>query len=332
MIRAMLLAVLAMAVVLPAQAQDMTLRELKIYESNSTLTPKDQRRYVSVLPSSSTRFVYWEMTVQNHLYNVRDHSHTVVARWYNDAGAQIGQTQQTFLVQSAWSSAWVAHGHGSNQPGGWQPGRYRVDILVDGKVYTRRTFLIYDDTKIDPENQSFQVTRLRLYEGGFQPPAPAERQYSTRFNQGATRYIYAEISGRNLLYQQRNQYPIVIVKFFKQDGAYAGLLIINKAIVRSSWRSALLTSGWGSRTGGTWAPGSYRAEIWLGNTRKVAQTDFAVVAGEAPPDTPPAPDTKPENQPDPTPREPGVSPKDTHPPGQRRSPNTSKDLDELEKL
>ncbi|MEQ8699358.1 MAG: hypothetical protein RLT05_22730 [Bauldia litoralis] len=331
MIRMVLLAVLAAVLAVPAQAQkqDMTLLSMKIYESDSTLTPKDQRRYVSLLPKSSTRFVYWEMTVRNHLYNVREHSHSVVARWYNAANVKIGETRQVFKVQAGWSNAWVAHGRGSNQPGLWAPGRYRVDILVDGVVFTRRNFLIYDDAKVDPENQSFEVTRVRLYEGGFQPPPPAERQYTTRFNKATTRYIYAEIAGRNLFYQQRDQYPIVIVRFFKADGAYAGELIVNKAIVRSSWRSALLTSGWGTRAGNSWKPGTYRAEVWLGDTKKVGQTQFTVYAGDAPPGTP---DPNPENRPEPRTTPPEDNPTDRPPVAPKTAPTPPKDLDQLEKL
>lgn len=318
MIRAILLVALSAAIVLPAHAREMNLRMLQFYESGFKPASKNQRRYVSLLPRSSTRYVYWEMTVRNHLYNVRDHTHTVVARWYRSNGTRIGQTTQTFRVQSRWYNAWASHGWGFRQPGRWRPGKYRVDILVDGKIYTRRHFLIYDDAVFDPNNQQFAFTRVRLFEGGFRPAPAAQRRYLTSFDRSTTRYIYAEVAGRNLAYGQRSFYPIVLVRFFKDDGAYAGEIILNRAIVRSTWRSALLAGGWGASTPNTWAAGRYKVEVWTSNTRKVGETRFVVHTGNQPANRNPQDDQKgPEGMTDPDKKTPDTKPPEDKPQAKR---------------
>jgi hypothetical protein len=332
MIRALLTAVVSAAILLPAaaQAQDMDLRLIHFYESGYKATPKAQRRYISLLPKSSTRFVYWELVVRNNLYQVRDHSHTVVARWYRPNGSLLSTSRHTFRVRSIWSTAWYSAGKGYRTPGRWQLGKYRVDILVDGQLYARRHFLIYDDGTVDPDNPQFAFTGMRFFEGGYRPMPAAQRQYTTRFNRAATRYVYVEVAGRNLLYGQRDHYPLLEIRFFRQDGAYAGAIILNRAIVRSGWKTALLAAGWGARTPNNWAAGRYRAEVWLGNDQKAGEARIVVYSG-APPNHNNGREpegTKPEDKPQ-TDRLPTQPPKANPPP---KTPSKPKDIEELEKL
>lgn len=349
MIRAILMAVLTAAAAIPAHAQDMELRMLHFYESGFHPAAKAQRRYVSILPKSSTRFVYWEMTVRNKLYNVRDQSHTVVALWYRPDGTRFGRTRQTFNIRAGWASAWVSHGWGYRTPGRWKPGKYRVDIVVDGRVYVRRNFLIYDDAKIDPDAGHFAYQSVRLFESPGKAVPVSQRHYATSFNRATTRYVFAEVRGRNLLYRKRDFYPIVILRYFKDNGAYAGEMIVHRAIVRASWRDALIAGGWGWNTPGHWPAGRYRVEVWLSNDRKVGETTFTIRTGlpTTPPMTPNNDITGPEgskpgnrpqtnNLPKRTPRnrQPGSVPR-TPPPGTvtpKPPTKKSRDVQELEKL
>ncbi len=336
MIRAILIAVVSAAAVLPAtaQARDIDLRLIHFYESGYQPAAKGQRRYVSLLPRSSTRFVYWEITVHNKLYQVRDHTYTVVARWYRPNGSLLGTSQQNFLVRSGWSNAWISHGKGYRTPGRWAPGKYKVDILVDGSLFARRQFLIYDDARVNPDNPRFTFTRVRLFEGASRPPPAAQRQYTTRFDRATTRYIYVEVTGRNLNYGNGDFYPMFEFRFFKANGAYNGAVILDRAVVRSSWRTALLAAGWGARVPNNWAVGSYRVEVWQGTERKVGEAHFTVYSGAPPSDDDNQPDTVPPDTKPPGDRLPAQPPKATPPPATPapKAPDKPKDLEELEKL
>ena len=116
---------------------------------------------------------------------------------------------------------------------------------------------------------------VKFFEGPINPAPREERQYKNQFPKSTTRYVYYEVLAENLLYRNRTHKPLLIGRYYKPDGTFFGEARLDKVEVLTDWDDAELWSGWGWDKPGNWSVGTYRVEIWFGNT-KVAEERFTI--------------------------------------------------------
>jgi hypothetical protein len=115
---------------------------------------------------------------------------------------------------------------------------------------------------------------MKFFESGYDLPALEQRIYATRFTQSSSRYIRCEVNFRNPLYNIRDQYVTLTLKYYGPDGVLKGSP--NASInVKSEWDSPWIATGWGWKDPGNWSSGTYKVEALLDGIY-VSQSSFTI--------------------------------------------------------
>jgi len=109
----------------------------------------------------------------------------------------------------------------------------------------------------------------------FEPSAPGSEKYSsTSFPKSTTTYVYARVEFKNDLYNVQNQTYRFTYKFYDQNNRLMTAFDAD-FLVQKDWEYAYHYGSWGFTNAGLWDVGSYRAELWLGNT-KIGDAKFNI--------------------------------------------------------
>jgi len=264
------LIILCLIAILPAPlfAQDFTFKAIRFFEGGYNPPEESQRVYIAQFPKNTTRYVWCRIEVENRLYNVREHIHKVIWRYYNADGTLRGEMGADFRIKPEWETAWIPHGWGADQPGTWPVGTYRAEVWIDGKKIAQDSFKIYDDLA------ALEFEFVKFFEGPFIAPPESQRELKTQFPKSTTRYIFFSIGVKNLLYKNRGHKPVVVGRYYNPDGSFRGEGNVNVDIP-PDWENADLWSGWGWEKPGNWPAGTYRVEILFGNV-KVGEGSFSI--------------------------------------------------------
>jgi len=275
-----LLIILCLIAILPAPlfAEDFTFKTMRFFEGGYNVPEESQRKFVVQFPKSTTRYVWCQIDVENRLYNVREHIHKVIWRYYNPDGTLRGEMFGDFQIKPEWYTAWIPHGWGADQPGSWPVGTYRAEVWIDSQKIAQDLFTIYDDRPLtSPPVTSEEKTYLQFQSVKFfesDRTMPPQRQYGTDFPKSTTRYVNFLVEAKNLLYKNRVHKPLVFGKYYNPDGSLRGEAKVNVDI-QPDWENAELWNAWGWENPGKWPVGTYRVEIWFGSA-KVGEGTFRI--------------------------------------------------------
>lgn len=118
---------------------------IRCFEAGRRPPEKEQRAYQTTFDHGSTRYVWCEVEVRNHLHDVREHSHRIAWKYYDEKSLLLGEIDADFTVLKEWTRAWHQSGWGWPDAGQWTPGRYRVEVFIDGKKVGEKKFVIVQD-------------------------------------------------------------------------------------------------------------------------------------------------------------------------------------------
>ncbi|MDX2134714.1 MAG: AAA family ATPase [Saprospiraceae bacterium] len=238
-------------------------RELKAYASTEWLAD-NKKKYRQVFDRHETTYVYAELSFFNKLFDVEDWEVTVELRCYalKKQRREVCALQFTRKVNKYDPVSFIREGWGNKQEGlFWKKGGYCWDAYIEGEKVATKYFYIEDAgrpvTKYD--NPLCQITSLRMYEGPYDDPPEFERTYMRRFPGEEARYIYAEVSLKNLMPSKAWQCELFI-KFYNDARELKGQVIrLNR--VEKGDEVIKITAGWGSNVKGSWRIDRYTAEI-----------------------------------------------------------------------
>lgn len=252
---------------------EINVGSLLFFEGGIEIPDEEERLYQTKFNIEKTRFVYGQVTLHYPLFK---ESRTVVLEYlyYSPDGQILEKNQSEPLELLAGTSA-NSHTfrNGVEKFKSWVPGKYRVDILLDGKVIASDSFVIVN-SKEDFFNK-LQVDSVLLFESEFDDvPEINERVYNTKFMQINTRCIYWEI---NLSHPKSRKNKPAILEYIVYD-PYGGILgkdqfedVLAKKTTFSSF-----FMGWGFEGPGRWLCGIFRIEIFL-NGILINETDFEII-------------------------------------------------------
>lgn len=110
---------------------------LSFFEKGQDLIPKNARQYKSRFPKATTRFIAWELNLE-YPEQERDVPFDIVGVYYLDGQRFLTKTWHTYLSRG-WTSSWHSQSIGAATPGALEPGKYKLELFVDGgKVATGR--------------------------------------------------------------------------------------------------------------------------------------------------------------------------------------------------
>lgn len=145
--------------------EELTLKQLQFYEGPDLFQERDQRKYYDSFARSTARYIFCEVEALNLLYGKALHNHKVVWEYYNPDGSLRGRISDDWNVQPEWYTTWVQRGWGWDSPGNWPAGTYTVRVLVDGLLFAKGRFIIYEDRPVF-QFINTTTTTLTLYVDG----------------------------------------------------------------------------------------------------------------------------------------------------------------------
>lgn len=238
-------------------------RDLKIYASTEWLAD-NKKKYRQVFDRVETTYIYAELSFNNKFFDIEDWEVNVELRCYlvKKQRKEICVLPFRRKVSKYDPVGYIREGWGNKQEGVfWKKGSYLWEAWIEGEKVAAKYFYVEDAgrpfTKAD--NPYCQISMLRTYEGPYDDTPEFERRYLRRFNGEDTRYIYAEVSLKNLLPSKQWQCELFI-KFYNDARELKGQVVRMHRVEKGD-QGMKITAGWGSNVKGSWRGDRYTAEI-----------------------------------------------------------------------
>jgi hypothetical protein len=123
------------------QAIDAKVTAVRFFESGFDSPPPEQRVYRDRFPRSGTRYIDWELMLTFPKAPKRI-DFAIRHVWVRPDGSRENDQTLSAYIDAGWSSSQHTQGWGRAEGGIWQPGTYRVDFYVDGRIVASGTFSI----------------------------------------------------------------------------------------------------------------------------------------------------------------------------------------------
>lgn len=238
-------------------------RELKVYASTEWLAD-NKKKYRQVFDRYETTYIYAELSFYNKMFDTSDWEIEVELKCYSMKKGKKELCSLPFhrKVSKFDNIVFIREGWGNkNQGAFWKKGTYYWEALIQGETVATKYFYIEDagkDAVLD-ENPYIEVQSLRLYEGPYDDVPESDRVFYHQFSSEETRYIYAEITLKNLHFTKAWQCEL-FTKFYNDARELKGQIIRLQRIEKKD-EIIKITAGWGSNVKGSWRQDRYSAEI-----------------------------------------------------------------------
>ncbi|RMF28729.1 MAG: AAA family ATPase, partial [Bacteroidetes bacterium] len=238
-------------------------RALKVYSSTEWLAD-NRKKYRQVFDRERVSYIYAELSFYNKLFDIQDWEVNVELRCYAIRNGR--RCLCTLPLRQKVSKfdhiKFIREGWGHKTEGTfWKPGTYCWEAWIEGEKVASKFFYI-EETEFDdvfgPE-EMLEVGGLKLYEGPYDDLPEEDRLFYRRFKADATRYIYAQITLRNMV-DVRDWQCELFVKFFNEARELKGQ-VVRLQKIRKDEELLTLSAGWGSNTPGSWREGKYTCEV-----------------------------------------------------------------------
>lgn len=256
-----------------------TVSQLNFYEGGYDGVAREKRQYNSSFSSSNSRYIYWELNL-DHPAPGRRIDFTVDAVWTAPDGSEFArQTLNSYLLET-WSSSYHQIGRGWREPGNWNPGTYRVDLMVGGEKVASGSFVMTGGDGETIITSAYQIPSLRgrvtsfdFFEGGFDAIPKQQRSYGVQFSKSSARAIWWELNLEHADPGRQIDFVIEAV-YYRPDGSVLARQTNNTSI-HAGWTTSFHSLGWGWQEPGNWSPGIYRVELSV-NGKHVASGTFEI--------------------------------------------------------
>ena len=272
-------------------------KELKVYNSTEYLW-ENVKKYRQVFDRFETAYIYTELSLFNKNFDVQDWSLRVDLKCFsieNQVRTEMCNLTIEKEVSKFDSLIFLREGWGNQKSGTfWKRGTYFWEAYIDGEKIGSKYFYVIEphDNTPDPLEDDWEIKEsvekyiepisARLYEGPYDDVTEDDRVYLKEFAVKETRYIYLELTFRNL--QPEEEWHLeLFTKFHNQARELKGQ-VVRLHHVRKDQEIIKITAGWGAATPNLWRSNNYTADIVFLN-RLIATIPF-VVDDEAVPGNP----------------------------------------------
>jgi hypothetical protein len=236
------------------------------------MPPASDRLFAERFSAATARFVYFQLQLA-HTPPGRELSVTIDCTYWAPDNTKFYESHPEITVRPEWRNSHYAHGSGWSERGRWKPGRYQVECEREGRLLASSSFEMVAPSFGRIPALDGEVTGLRFFESGRTIPPVAARDYRTRFEASAARYLNFEVSvahqaaGRDITVPLQCEYL--------REGKRLALVETRPVVPASRQGSSLLSSGWGRETPGFWTPGSVTV-ICRHAGREIGRASFEV--------------------------------------------------------
>lgn len=258
-------------------------KELKVYNSTEYLW-ENLKKYRQVFDRDETSYIYAELSLYNKQFDLEDWQIQVNLKCFHLKGKK--KTEICHLtvdkeVSKFDAIVYLREGWGNQKLSSfWKRGTYCWEAYIDGKRVGSKYFYIIEqsgssaDEDFGELNSNYlELQTVRLYEGPHDDTIKDERRYLKSFSRKETRYIYLELTLRNLQPHQLWHLEL-FAKFHNQAKELKGQ-VVRLLEVNPGQETVQLNMGWGSTAPNLWREDDYTADIVFMD-RLLATVPFSV--------------------------------------------------------
>lgn len=272
-----------------AQIKPFKFKELKIYNSTEYLW-ENVKKYRQVFDRHETAYIYTELSLYNKSFDVEDWSLTVDLKCFSSEDGQKKEICNLTIdkeVSKFDNVIYLREGWGNQKNGTfWKKGTYFWEAYIDGqKIGSKYFYIIEHSDGEDEDNLSLdwlekestekylELKSVRLYEGPYDDVLEDDRVYLKEFAIKETRYIYVELTFKNL--QLKDEWHLELFTRFHNRSRELKGQIIRLQHVKEAQETIKITAGWGAANPNLWRRDAYTADI-IFLDRLVASIPFIV--------------------------------------------------------
>jgi len=243
-------------------SNDFKFKDLKVYASTEWLADGN-KKYRKVFENVDTAYLYVELSFHNKHFDEKAWNASIRLKCYKlgDGGREelCNLTLEKRVLPDE-PVAYIREGWGHDEPGHfWKRGDYLWEAYIDEELVGNTYFYVEDGGPVtDDMNPYFEISSIRLYEGGNAGVENEERVYLKQFMSDETRYIWTEITFENL--QDRSWFCELSFNFYNDARQLKGRTTELRQVKHTEAEVTFIT-GWGSDTKGTWYEDKYTLEI-----------------------------------------------------------------------
>ena len=245
----------------PAQALNVKIEQIRFFNTQSWDYTREKRSYATRFPQQSSRNIICEVSVRKLRWQPT-RVYSLTCCYYRPDGSLLN-APGVFLV-NPWYEKRFSHPIEPTWTGGWIPGVYTVQVLLDDMEVAKSTFTIEPPVlppppPPPPPAEVLQQPSVQFYAsetGRFQTES---HRYSIRFPQQSTRWVICELTVRNRLYRKHDRTYHLTAQCYTAEGK----------LLWEDRRNWLITSqeqepsiSWGLQAG-QWTVGIYRVDILI---------------------------------------------------------------------
>ena len=245
----------------PAQALNVKIEQIRFFNTQSWDYTREKRSYATRFPQQSSRNIICEVSVRKLRWQPT-RVYSLTCCYYRPDGSLLN-APGVFLV-NPWYEKRFSHPIEPTWTGGWIPGVYTVQVLLDDMEVAKSTFTIEPPVlppppPPPPPAEVLQQPSVQFYAsetGRFQTES---HRYSIRFPQQSTRWVICELTVRNRLYRKHDRTYHLTAQCYTAEGK----------LLWEDRRNWLITSqeqepsiSWGLQAG-QWTVGICRVDILI---------------------------------------------------------------------
>ncbi len=238
-------------------------RDLKVYASTEYLAG-NQKKYRQVFNRLETAYIYAELSLYNKFFDAEDWLITGELRCYamKRGRRKVCSIQINKKISKYDNVVYIREGWGNKAQGVfWKKGTYCWEFWMEGEKLASKYFYVEDPGKnaLTQENNFFELAAVKLYEGPYDDVEEEERAYLKKFSSEETRYVYLELTLRNLVMVRSWQCELIF-KFYNNAKELKGQVVRLQRIDKNT-EYTKVTAGWGSNVKGSWRKDKYSVEV-----------------------------------------------------------------------
>ncbi|MBC6995323.1 AAA family ATPase [Neolewinella lacunae] len=273
-------------------------KELKVYNSTEYLW-ENVKKYRQVFDRNETAYIYTELSLYNKNFDLADWSLRVDLKCFK-VEEKSKTDICTLTIEREISKfdhvVYLREGWGNQKKGTfWKQGTYYWEAYLDGKKLGSKYFYVIEATDEIPEeleddwniresvDNYLHLQSARLYEGPYDDVLEDDRVYLKEFSVKETRYIYVELTFKNL--QPSNDWHLELFTKFHNRARDLKGQIIRLQQIKAGQEIIKITAGWGAANPNLWRIDAYSADIVF--LDKLVATIPFLVDDEALPGNPP---------------------------------------------
>jgi len=242
---------------------NMEFSSMIFFESGTDYEDISNRTYANVFEKQKSRFINTKLNFRNKLFNIRDSKLDIVLKFFKPDGTYWNSITKNISVSKDLDNATYERlGFGWGKAGNWAPGKYKVQVFMNGTYVAQSGFEIVNYS-LSEKKIGYEYKNVRFFESHDNYSGEIEVEYDTRFKRSDTRVIYPYILFKNRFFKIKDQRIKIRIIIYKPDGSRWGNIEKDISVSKDLDLASYDRAGWGWNKAGNWGVGSYRVEIFF---------------------------------------------------------------------